>query len=261
VGVRDIARLLGEARDRERQAAEWQRIADPVQDQGWAQVQTQRDRVERRIRERTQRAQELGVTQERVVIVLAEHVQTGGGGRLHVPSVSMAVAVAGGGTVADDARRLEKFAREAVLPLTCPNTSKRRQVPEALGEAGGLCTAQTVKLSTGDIVLCTHEAGHYDPADKDRNPGCWQLSNASIDGCRVLTPARRQSIRAHSGTIAPPHLRFSIWVSVMVRVGGAVGALVAGSLAELSVAWQFGCREVRSRCLTELDRRVFAAQE
>jgi hypothetical protein len=233
-GPEDIFRLLGQARDWERQAgrseesgfqaaqqaAEWQRIADLVQAQGWAvydvgldglaqawiaereaRVRAELERVQLVIRERRERAQErdlhvrlsgpvarrlealaqeLGVSQERVVAVLAEHVQDSAGGRLRVP----AVPVAGGVTVTEDLGRLERFVRETVLPRTYPNTSKRRQVLEALGEAGALCTAQTVELSSGDIILCTREAGHYDPADKptgkDRNPGGWHQSNASI---------------------------------------------------------------------------------
>ncbi|MFD5390795.1 hypothetical protein ACFWMG_38920 [Streptomyces sp. NPDC127074] len=55
---------------------------------------------------------------------------------------------------------------------------------EALGEGGGLCTARTVKLSTGDVILCTLEAGHYDPDNmpswKDGKPGGWRFCNASI---------------------------------------------------------------------------------
>ncbi|MCX4640366.1 hypothetical protein OG775_35565 [Streptomyces platensis] len=62
--------------------------------------------------------------------------------------------------------RLTSFVRETVLPRTHPHTTERRRVLEALGEAGGLYTARTVELSTGDIILCTREAGHYDPADK-----------------------------------------------------------------------------------------------
>lgn len=40
--------------------------------------------------------------------------------------------------------RLEAYVRETVLPRTHPYTTARRRVLEALGEAGGLCTARTV---------------------------------------------------------------------------------------------------------------------
>ncbi|MBL3670775.1 hypothetical protein JL475_33420 [Streptomyces sp. M2CJ-2] len=47
-----------------------------------------------------------------------------------------------------DLERLTAFVRETVLPRTCPHTTERRRVLEALGEAGGLCTARTVELSS-----------------------------------------------------------------------------------------------------------------
>ncbi|WP_328741396.1 hypothetical protein OG436_39095 [Streptomyces caniferus] len=79
---------------------------------------------------------------------------------------------------------LEEFVRETVLPRTHPNTTERRRVLQALGEAGGLCTARTVKMSSGDVILCTREAGHYDPDDlpgfKDGKPGGWHKADASI---------------------------------------------------------------------------------
>ncbi|MFD7061560.1 hypothetical protein [Streptomyces sp. NPDC059906] len=80
-----------------------------------------------------------------------------------------------------DLVRLEKFVREAVLPGTHPHTTARRRVLEALGEAGGLCTART---RNGDVVVCTLDAGHYDPDDKppfkDGKPGGWHKADASI---------------------------------------------------------------------------------
>ncbi|WP_234433089.1 hypothetical protein [Streptomyces sp. NRRL S-1824] len=83
-----------------------------------------------------------------------------------------------------DLARLERFVRETVLPRTHPNTTQRRRVLEALGEAGGLCTARTVEMSSGDVILCTREAGHYDPDDKppfkDGKPGGWHKAGSSI---------------------------------------------------------------------------------
>ncbi|MCX4729374.1 hypothetical protein [Streptomyces sp. NBC_01306] len=82
-----------------------------------------------------------------------------------------------------DLVRLERYVREAVLPATYPHTTRHRQVLEALGEAGGLCTARTVN-SDGDYVVCTLDAGHYDPDDKppfkDGKPGGWHKADASI---------------------------------------------------------------------------------
>ncbi|MFJ1832229.1 hypothetical protein ACIOG9_48210, partial [Streptomyces sp. NPDC088178] len=83
-----------------------------------------------------------------------------------------------------DLVRLERFVRETVLPRTCPNTAQRRRV---LGEAGGLCTARTVD-SDGDVIVCTREAGHYDPDDlpgwkrgkSDGTPGGWHLASGAI---------------------------------------------------------------------------------
>ncbi|WP_405844916.1 hypothetical protein OG528_38590 [Streptomyces platensis] len=87
-----------------------------------------------------------------------------------------------------DLVRLETFVRETVLPRTHPNTTQRRRVLEALGEAGGLCTARTVEMSSGDVILCTREAGHYDPdglpgwkrGKPDGTPGGWHLAGGSI---------------------------------------------------------------------------------
>ncbi|MEU9083437.1 hypothetical protein [Streptomyces sp. NPDC048357] len=82
-----------------------------------------------------------------------------------------------------DLVRLERYVREAVLPATHPHTTARRQVLEALGEAGGLCTARTVN-GDGDVIACTLDAGHYDPDDKppfkDGKPGGWHKAGASI---------------------------------------------------------------------------------
>ncbi|MET9173937.1 hypothetical protein ABZX64_23190 [Streptomyces misionensis] len=78
---------------------------------------------------------------------------------------------------------LERFVRENVLPRTRPRTTARRRVLEALGEAGGLCTARTVN-GDGDYIVCTLDAGHYDwddkPTFKDGKPGGWHQADASI---------------------------------------------------------------------------------
>ncbi|MER6504162.1 hypothetical protein ABT218_33705 [Streptomyces sp. NPDC001455] len=92
-----------------------------------------------------------------------------------------------------DLVRLERFVRESVLPRTHPNTTERRRVLEALGEAGGLCTARTVN-SDGDVIVCTLDAGHYDPDDrppfKGGKPGGWHKAGASIwrDSGAASTP-------------------------------------------------------------------------
>ncbi|MEU3034688.1 hypothetical protein [Streptomyces griseoaurantiacus] len=79
--------------------------------------------------------------------------------------------------------RLEMFVRESVLSRTHPHTTARRRVLEALGEAGGLCTART-RNADGDVVVCTLDAGHYDPDDKPPfkggKPGGWHKADASI---------------------------------------------------------------------------------
>lgn len=82
-----------------------------------------------------------------------------------------------------DLVRLERYVREAVLLATHLHTTVRRQVLEALGEAGGLCTART-RNADGDVVVCTLDAGHYDVDDKppftDGKPGGWHKADASI---------------------------------------------------------------------------------
>ncbi|MFF7954082.1 hypothetical protein [Streptomyces griseorubiginosus] len=79
--------------------------------------------------------------------------------------------------------RLETFVRESVLSRTYPHTTQRRRALEALGEAGGLCTART-RNSDGDVIVCTLDAGHYDPDNKppfkDGKPGGWHKADASI---------------------------------------------------------------------------------
>ncbi|WP_217246158.1 hypothetical protein [Streptomyces sp. AC602_WCS936] len=82
-----------------------------------------------------------------------------------------------------DLVRLEKFVRENMLPRTHSHTTARRRVLEALGEAGGLCTART-RNADGDVIVCTLDAGHYDvddkPPFKDGKPGGWHKVDASI---------------------------------------------------------------------------------
>jgi hypothetical protein len=52
-----------------------------------------------------------------------------------------------------------------------------------LDEAGGLCTARTVD-SDGDVIVCTLDAGHYDPDDRpafeNGKPGGWHLTGGAI---------------------------------------------------------------------------------
>ncbi len=54
---------------------------------------------------------------------------------------------------------------------------------EALGEAGGLCTARA-RNADGDVVVCTLDAGPYNVDDKppfrDGEPGGWHKADASI---------------------------------------------------------------------------------
>ncbi|MFF5491495.1 hypothetical protein [Streptomyces virginiae] len=82
-----------------------------------------------------------------------------------------------------DLVRLERFVRETVLPRTYPHTTQRRRALEALGEAGGLCTART-RNADEDVIVCTLDAGHYDlddkPPFKDGKPGGWHKADASI---------------------------------------------------------------------------------
>ncbi|WP_161182460.1 hypothetical protein [Streptomyces sp. SID4985] len=67
----------------------------------------------------------------------------------------------------------------------------------ALGEAGGLCTARRVEMSSGDVILCTRETGHYEPDDlpgfkrgkSDGTPGGWHL--AAPSGVMPERPVRR----------------------------------------------------------------------
>lgn len=82
-----------------------------------------------------------------------------------------------------DLVRLERYVRHAVLPATHPHTTARRQVLEALGAAGAPCTARTVN-SDGDYIVCTLDAGHYDPDNvppfRDGKPGGWHKADALI---------------------------------------------------------------------------------
>lgn len=80
---------------------------------------------------------------------------------------------------ATELERLRAFARQA-LHRTHPNTMEWRRVVEMLGEDGSLCNARTIEYSTGDVIRCTREAGHYDPEAKPEgdDPGGWHLCNA-----------------------------------------------------------------------------------
>jgi multidrug efflux pump subunit AcrA (membrane-fusion protein) len=206
---------------------EWERIAELVRSQGasaydvsadeqaqtWiaereARDQAQRERAQRLEQERQERAREVEVyvrlsgpvgehlqalarglemTPERVLVVLAEHVEADGAGRLRVPSVG-ADSVRAPEQQREDLARLDAYVRGTVLPGTHAHTMRRRQVLEALGEAGGLCTAQTVSLTSGDVILCTLEAGHFDPDDlpgwkrgiHDGTAGGWHRCDGSI---------------------------------------------------------------------------------
>lgn len=53
---------------------------------------------------------------------------------------------------------LERFVREDMLPRRHLHTTVLRRVVEALGEAGGLCTARA-RGADGDVVVCTLEPG------------------------------------------------------------------------------------------------------
>lgn len=82
-----------------------------------------------------------------------------------------------------DLVRLEKFVRENVMPRVHPYTTTRRRVLEALGEAGGLCTART-RNADEDVIICTLDAGQYNPEDKplfkDGKPGGWHKADGTI---------------------------------------------------------------------------------
>ncbi|MFF4045014.1 hypothetical protein [Streptomyces sp. NPDC001816] len=78
--------------------------------------------------------------------------------------------------------RLEVFVRETVLPRTYPHTMERCRILEALGEAGRLCNARIIEYSTGDVILGTREADHYDPEGYDplreKESAGWHKCNA-----------------------------------------------------------------------------------
>jgi hypothetical protein len=81
-----------------------------------------------------------------------------------------------GGT---ELERLRAFARPS-LHRAYPHTMEWRRVVEMLGEDGSLCNARTIEYSSGDVICCTREAGHYDPEVKPEGdgPGGWHLCNA-----------------------------------------------------------------------------------
>ncbi|MFE9769413.1 hypothetical protein ACFYPC_33660 [Streptomyces sp. NPDC005808] len=80
---------------------------------------------------------------------------------------------------ATELEKLRAFARQA-LHRTHPHTMQWRQVREMLGESTSLCNARTIEYSTGDVIRCTRDAGHYDPDMKPEgdDPGGWHLCNA-----------------------------------------------------------------------------------
>lgn len=57
---------------------------------------------------------------------------------------------------------LGMFVGETVLPCIYSRTTRRRRVLEALGEAGGLCTARTVSIG-GGVIVCTLAVGPLRP--------------------------------------------------------------------------------------------------
>ncbi|MFD9607003.1 hypothetical protein [Streptomyces sp. NPDC059970] len=59
--------------------------------------------------------------------------------------------------------RLEAFVRETVLASTYPHAMERRRVLKAPGKGDQLCNARTIEYPAGDVILCIHKAGHYDP--------------------------------------------------------------------------------------------------
>lgn len=86
-----------------------------------------------------------------------------------------------------DLVRLEWFVREAVLPGTHPHTTAQRRVLEALGEAGGLCTARTRNADAergrgrrGLHARCRALRPGRQAAVQGRKPGGWHKADASI---------------------------------------------------------------------------------
>ncbi|MEU2955772.1 hypothetical protein [Streptomyces xanthochromogenes] len=74
------------------------------------------------------------------------------------------------------------------------HSSARRRALEALGDAGNLCNATTIRVDTGEKIICTLEAGHYNPdvlPDRGR-PGGWHLADSSMwtDDQAASTPHR-----------------------------------------------------------------------
>lgn len=76
---------------------------------------------------------------------------------------------------------LRAFARNCIA-ATAPNTMERRRILELIGEANDLCNASTIEDSSGDYIVCTREAGHYDPQQRpdETGPGGWHHCNASV---------------------------------------------------------------------------------
>ncbi|MFE7617553.1 hypothetical protein [Streptomyces sp. NPDC057496] len=148
--------------------AEWQRVAGLMERNSWAVYAPEEDA------QGTVWAREREERRQRALDEHAKHMARQRGERRALAEEQ-----------ADWARleRLERFVRQSVLPRTHPHTTARREVLEALGEASGLCTART-RNADGDVVVCTLDAGHYDPDNvppfRNGEPGGWHKAGGQI---------------------------------------------------------------------------------